>query len=59
MNSDHMPEAWQSWEIDPSTRQSVHVWTKYIPIDVQVGTTAVDLLAVDRGVPAVNFKVPS
>ena len=55
MNSDHMPEAWQSWEIDPSTRQSVHVWTKYIPIDVQVGTTAVDLLAVDRGVPAVNL----
>ena len=60
MNSDHMPEAWQSWEIDPSTRTSVHVWTKYVPIDVNVGTTAVDLLTVDRGVPAVNLvKNPS
>ena len=60
MNSQHFPEVWPSWEIDPSTRTSVHVWTKYAPIDVSVGTTAVDLLTVDRGVPSVNLvKNPS
>ena len=31
--SDQFPENWESWEIDPSTRTSVHVWNKYIPID--------------------------
>ena len=47
MNSEHFPEAWPSWEIDPSTRTSVHVWTKYAPIDVSVGTSAVDLFTVE------------
>ena len=60
MNSQHFPEVWPSWEIDPSTRTSVHVWTKYAPIDVSVGTSAVDLFTVDRGVPSVNLvKNPS
>ena len=60
MNSQHFPEVWPSWELDPSTRTSVHVWTKYAPIDVSVGTSAVDLLSVDRGVPSVNLvKNPS
>jgi len=58
--SDQFPENWESWEIDPSTRTSVHVWNKYIPIDVSVGTTAVDILTVSRGTPSVNLvKNPS
>jgi hypothetical protein len=58
--SEHFPENWPQWEIDPSTRSSVHLWTKYIPIDTTVGTTAVDLLTVSRGEPAVNLvKNPS
>ena len=55
MNSEHFPEVWPQWEIDPSTRTSVHVWTKYAPIDVSVGTSAVDLFTVGRGVPSVNL----
>ena len=53
--SDQFPENWESWEIDPSTRTSVHVWNKYVPIDVSVGTSAVDLLSVSRGIPSVNL----
>ena len=60
MNSIHFPEAWASWEIDPSTRTSVHVWTKYVAIDTTVGTTATDIFTVDRGIPSVNLvKNPS
>jgi len=59
-NTEHFPENWLSWEIDPSTRTSVHVWNKYVPIDVSVGTSAVDLLSVSRGIPSVNLiKNPS
>jgi len=54
-NTEHFPENWPSWEIDPSTRTSVHVWNKYIPIDVSVGTSAVDLVTVSRGEPSVNL----
>ena len=31
-------EHWHGWEIDPSTRTSVHVWTKYVPFFGVVGT---------------------
>ena len=54
-NSEHIPENWFSWEIDPSTRTAVHPWNKYVPIDVTVGTTAVDLFSVARGEPSVNL----
>jgi len=59
--SEHFPENWPSWEIDPSTRSSVHVWNKYWPIDnSSIGTSAVDLFTVSRGEPAVNLvKNPS
>ena len=58
--SEHFPENWPEWEIDPSTRTSVHLWNKYVPIDTNVGTSAVDLLTVSRGEPAVNLiKNPS
>lgn len=59
-NSNQFPEEWHSWEVDPSTRQSVHTWNKYVPIDVNVGTSAVDLLSISRGEPSVNLvKNPS
>jgi len=59
-NTEHFPENWLSWEHDPSTRTSVHVWNKYIPVDVSVGTSAVDLLSISRGIPSVNLvKNPS
>ena len=59
-NSNQFPEEWHSWEVDPSTRQSVHTWNKYVPIDVNVGTSAVDLLSISRGNPSVNLvKNPS
>tara|TARA_R110002020_G_scaffold427393_1_gene636754 strand:+ start:595 stop:1512 length:918 start_codon:yes stop_codon:yes gene_type:complete len=54
-NTEHFPENWPSWEIDPSTRTSVHVWNKYVPVDVSVGTSAVDLVTVSRGEPSVNL----
>jgi len=54
-------ENWIEWELDPSTRSSVHLWTKYVPITGDdVGTDAADLFTVNRGVPAVNhIKNPS
>ena len=48
-------DEWASWEVDPSTRSSVHLWTKYMPLKGNVGTTAATLLSVDKGVPAVNL----
>ena len=48
-------DEWASWEVDPSTRSSVHLWTKYMPLKGNVGTTAATLLSVDKGIPAVNL----
>jgi hypothetical protein len=59
-NSIHFSEDWSAWEVDPSTRTSVHAWTKYAPIDITIGTTAVDIFTVARGMPSVNLvKNPS
>ena len=53
-------ENWIEWELDPSTRSSVHLWTKYVPISAAVGTSAADLFTLNRGAPAVNhIKNPS
>lgn len=54
-------EKWIEWEVDPSTRSSVHLWTKYVPITGgSVGTTAADLFTVSPGTPSVNLvKNPS
>ena len=48
---------WRSWEVDPSTRQSVHVWNKYQPVDGTLSTagTAENLLSITRIEPAVNL----
>ena len=48
------PEHWAEWEVDPSTRSSVHLWTKYIPINATVATGGTTLLTVSRGIPSVN-----
>ena len=46
---------WQAWEVDPSTRTSVHAFTKYAPITATLSTTAADVFTVARGVPSVNL----
>ena len=55
MSTHLQPEHWPEWEVDPSTRTSVHPFTKYSPISATVGTTAADLYTVSRGRPAVNL----
>jgi len=45
----------REWEIDSSTRQSVHPYTKYSPFRSATSTTAANLLAIDRGEIAVNW----
>ena len=48
---------WHGWEVDHSTRSSVHAYTKYgILIDASVANDAVTtLFTVDRGIPSVNL----
>ena len=48
---------WHGWEVDPSTRSSVHAYTKYdILIDASVANDAVTThFSVDRGIPSVNL----
>ena len=48
------PEHWAEWEVDPSTRSSVHLWTKYLPITGSISTGGTDLLIISRGTPSVN-----
>jgi len=48
-------DEWASWEVDPSTRTSVHAFTKYAPITTTLSTTAADIYTVNRGVPSVNL----
>lgn len=45
------------WEVDPSTRSSVHAYTKYdILIDASVANDAVTtIFTCDRGIPSVNL----
>ena len=45
----------REWEVDSSTRQSVHPYTKYSPFRSATSTTAANLLAIDRGEIAVNW----
>ena len=50
-------DEWAAWEVDPSTRTSVHAFTQYFPINATVATTAANLLTVSRGLPSVNLVV--
>ena len=45
----------RAWEIDSSTRQSVHPYTKYSPFRTATSTTAADLLTISRGEVATNW----
>jgi hypothetical protein len=45
----------REWEVDLSTRQAVHPYTKYTPFRTATSTTAANLLAIDRGEIAVNW----
>jgi len=45
----------RAWEIDSSTRQSVHPYTKYKPFRQALSTTAGDLITVARGEIATNW----
>ena len=58
-------EHWHGWEIDPSTRTSVHPYTKYVPFFGAVGTNGnftpdggsarTSLITVDTAQPAHNL----
>ena len=45
----------RGWEVDFSTRQSVHPYTRYQPFREATSTTLSTLLTVDRGETAVNW----
>ena len=51
------PRLWKSWELDPSTRESVHLLTKSYPVDVTLATpgTAEALFSVSPGIATVNL----
>ena len=44
----------RGWEVDFSTRQSVHPYTRYQPFREATSTTLSTLLTVDRGETSVN-----
>ena len=45
----------RTWEVDSSTRQSVHPYTKYKPFRSATSTTAANLTSVARGEIATNW----
>ena len=45
----------RGWEIDSSTRQSVHPYTKYTPFRTATSTTAANLATVGQGEIATNW----
>ena len=44
MSEFNFSEGWHGWERDPSTRTSVHAFTKYYPFRAATSTTASTLL---------------
>jgi len=46
---------YKEWEIDPSTRQSVHAYTKYYPFREATSTTASTILSAAQGEIATNW----
>ena len=50
----------REWDVDSSTRQSVHPATRYVPFEETLSTTAQTLVTASAGLPAVNLvKNPS
>ena len=49
-------EHWAEWEVDPSTRSSVHLWTKYVSATKAISQNAVTtVLVANKGTAAVNL----
>lgn len=46
---------YRGWEVEPSTRSSMHPITKYTPFRSVTGTTATTLFSLAPGLPAVNL----
>lgn len=48
---------WESFELDSGVRQSVHIWTKAVPVDVTLTTpgTAQDLYTINPDLPTINL----
>lgn len=57
MNSNLDPRQWRSWEVDPSTRQSVKLFERAIPVDVTLATpgTAENLVSLSSVPATVNL----
>lgn len=53
MNTRHTDA--RTWDVDLSTRQSLHPITRYTPISGSASTTAADILTIDRNDAAVNM----
>ena len=50
----------REWDVDSSTRQSVHPMTRYVPFEETLSTTAQTLVTAAATKPAVNLvKNPS
>jgi hypothetical protein len=56
-SGDLNPANYSAWELDPTTRDSTHIWTKWNPADKTLSTaqTAENLFTVDTDAPAVNM----
>lgn len=58
-NPENDPANYKNWtrEVDPSTRQSSHLWTKIVPVDLTLASagTAENLLLLAPGQPTVNL----
>ena len=51
------PRKWESWELSPSTRQSMSLWTKWYPVNstIAVAGTAQNLITVSTGLATENL----
>lgn len=57
MPNDIDARSYTSWEVDPSTRDSLHLWNKSVPVDTTLATTntAEDVFNVNTLAPTVNL----
>mgnify|MGYP001609607400 CR=1 FL=1 len=51
------PQNYESWELDPSPRDALHLYNKAVPVDVTlaVSSTAENLFSIDTTRPSVNI----
>src|SRR3990167_1296789 len=57
MSSDRTGYDYFGWELDPSTRVSTHIWTKWSPVNVTLATpgSAETLFSASTEIPTVNL----